>query len=747
MSLGNVINLNRYTAPPQVEYSVVNFSISSPVITGITDVIFDTIIGGTIPYNTTTGEWTLTAGKTYQLEARLRLYFSGSSSDGIVYEFVDAATNVGLPGISADQLVTSFVNSNSSSIETTSAIYTPTVTQNVKLRIFGTVLTPSAQLQAEYSGAIVKEIGFSSYVPANRLRAHASLTALAPVVPASPTLAEVQTWALASLAARSDRVVYYTGDDIVTSPVIRVWWVDNAGVATLLRSGGVSADLLIDADADTSIAVEETADNDNIIMRVGDNSGNYNVATPLIRLNASAVGTTIRAPDAAVAAVDGSTMNILGGSNLSGARGGSIVARAGSGDTEGGTLSVSAGDGVVQGGLVDLYSGVGGQLGGNINIVAETGPTRSGNINLVTVTSVGGFAGSINLKPGNGSLDPGFIKIFPYAAGVGTTSKLAFLDTSGVESNHVGFRAPDVVTTPTIWQLPAADGAIGTVLSTNGAGVLSWIGLSAAAGLSDGDLDTSISVEVTADSDTIVMRVGDNSGDYDLTLAPLTINTSGFTLVPPLANNAALSGVVQISGGSHSGAVAGGKVAIQGGTGVLDTGGLVEIIGGAGALNGGALTVSGGVGITGGLVTISGGLSNAGVGGSAGWVDISGGDAQLISNVTGIAGSIRLSGGDGTTLAEDGQVVIGVTNRSTARRPTVFGLENFDGTTSRIVGFQAPAVLASTVVWTLPATDGPAGTVLSTDGAGTLSWSNGAVAAKLSDADLDTFIDVGHPRF
>lgn len=41
-------------------------------------------------------------------------------------------------------------------------------------------------------------------------------------------------------------------------------------------------------------------------------------------------------------------------------------------------------------------------------------------------------------------------------------------------SHYVGFGSPATVTTSLIWTLPAADGASGEVLSTNGSGVLSW---------------------------------------------------------------------------------------------------------------------------------------------------------------------------------------------------------------------------------------------------------------------------------
>ena len=45
-----------------------------------------------------------------------------------------------------------------------------------------------------------------------------------------------------------------------------------------------------------------------------------------------------------------------------------------------------------------------------------------------------------------------------------------------------------------------------------------------------------------------------------------------------------------------------------------------------------------------------------------------------------------------------------------------------DSDSSNWVAFQAPTVVASNITWTLPGTDGSSGTFLSTNGAGTLSW-------------------------
>lgn len=48
-----------------------------------------------------------------------------------------------------------------------------------------------------------------------------------------------------------------------------------------------------------------------------------------------------------------------------------------------------------------------------------------------------------------------------------------------------------------------------------------------------------------------------------------------------------------------------------------------------------------------------------------------------------------------------------------------------DSDSSNWVAFQAPATVTSNVTWTLPATDGSNGQVLSTNGTGTLSWATG----------------------
>jgi hypothetical protein len=72
--------------------------------------------------------------------------------------------------------------------------------------------------------------------------------------------------------------------------------------------------------------------------------------------------------------------------------------------------------------------------------------------------------------------------------GIGTTTPNARLDVNGKfileastpGSGYAGFAAPASMATSTIWTLPAADGASGTLLSTNGTGILSWATAAAA---------------------------------------------------------------------------------------------------------------------------------------------------------------------------------------------------------------------------------------------------------------------------
>ena len=78
------------------------------------------------------------------------------------------------------------------------------------------------------------------------------------------------------------------------------------------------------------------------------------------------------------------------------------------------------------------------------------------------------------------------------------------------------------------------------------------------------------------------------------------------------------------------------------------------------------------------------------------------------------AGSVVLGAGVNNYLSIDDGGWVSVINSSALRW--------FDSSGLNYVGFQAPATVPFSLIWTLPAADGLAGQFLWTDGAGTLSW-------------------------
>lgn len=62
-----------------------------------------------------------------------------------------------------------------------------------------------------------------------------------------------------------------------------------------------------------------------------------------------------------------------------------------------------------------------------------------------------------------------------------------------------------------------------------------------------------------------------------------------------------------------------------------------------------------------------------------------------------------------------------------------------DASGGQYVAFKAPATVPANVTWTLPSADGTSGQVLSTDGAGALSWATGSGGSGISAGKSITF--------
>lgn len=141
------------------------------------------------------------------------------------------------------------------------------------------------------------------------------------------------------------------------------------------------------------------------------------------------------------------------------------------------------------------------------------------------------------------------------------TGESRFLELPSNGTNYVGLRAPDSVSTNTIWKLPAADGLSGQVLTTDGAGNLSWSSLggtvtqiNTGAGLTGGPITSSGTISVATggisnsmlQNSSVTITAGNGlSGGGSVPLGEsVTISNAGVLTVTA-------SGVLSSSGGQN----------------------------------------------------------------------------------------------------------------------------------------------------------------------------------------------------
>jgi hypothetical protein len=174
---GNVYAGNVILAGQQVSLGIVNpayafvyLNTQTSYTNSAFDMVFDTIgTSSGIPYNTSTGLFSLTAGVTYEFETNIYVQFEGSTGYVAQYQWVDSSNNALSPTQGQAIPVTSAFNDNGTASQ--SLIYTPSQNINVKVRwvnIFGgrllvqgiktwakvKQLNPSLAVQATATGTI-----------------------------------------------------------------------------------------------------------------------------------------------------------------------------------------------------------------------------------------------------------------------------------------------------------------------------------------------------------------------------------------------------------------------------------------------------------------------------------------------------------------------------------------------------------------------------------------------------------------
>lgn len=127
-------------------------------------IIFDTLQSGSgIPYNTSTGVFTLTANKTYELYANVNWSTFSAADPWIIFQWVDAGTSTPLVTTGAVLGLGEPMNRNASESQNPSLklIYTPITNQTVKLVVTSASGTATARGSVG-SYASILQIGASS---------------------------------------------------------------------------------------------------------------------------------------------------------------------------------------------------------------------------------------------------------------------------------------------------------------------------------------------------------------------------------------------------------------------------------------------------------------------------------------------------------------------------------------------------------------------------------------------------------
>jgi hypothetical protein len=153
-----VISGNSPVTGQSVDYVSVGRSTSQTVNTG-DNLIFNTINSGNIPYNSTTGNFSLTAGKTYRLTGSVSLDGSNAANSAMDIAWKTAAGDIlGNKGLTISTNYPSSAAGNG----VTDIIYTPSINTTVTLNVISS--SSNAKTVANYTYANITQIGSSAII-------------------------------------------------------------------------------------------------------------------------------------------------------------------------------------------------------------------------------------------------------------------------------------------------------------------------------------------------------------------------------------------------------------------------------------------------------------------------------------------------------------------------------------------------------------------------------------------------------
>ena len=311
--------------------------------------------------------------------------------------------------------------------------------------------------------------------------------------------------------------------------------------------------------------------------------------------------------------------------------------------------------------------------GTNVAVSTNTPVSAAGSTTQIQVNSAGSLSGSAALTYSAGVL------------GVGTTGANGNLRLNGSTTGYTGFAAPTTAGN-IIWTLPTGDGSNGSLLTTNGAGVLSW---------------STVSTGVLSFS----------AGTTGFT--PSTASGGAITLGGTLATTNGGTGLTSFTSGGAVYATS---------TSALTTGTLPVSAGGTGTTS---------PGLVAGLnITVSGTWPNQTIAASGG-TQVYPGAGVAVSNGAAWTTSYSTSG-SGTVLALTTSPNFTTPNIGVASGTSVTlgvvstsqGSIVLNNTSANNVTIRSSNSTSAGYTFTLPVNAGTNGYILSTDGAGTTSWIN-----------------------
>ncbi|MFT6069318.1 MAG: hypothetical protein ACJAT2_002750 [Bacteriovoracaceae bacterium] len=348
------------------------------------------------------------------------------------------------------------------------------------------------------------------------------------------------------------------------------------------------------------------------------------------------------------------------------------------------------------------------------------------------------------------------VSLDPYGTGSGQTGSIQFNELAANGSNYAAFKASDNMASNITWALPDSDGSTGQVLSTDGSGQLSWVAAGSSMSQANGSTDGFLSMgdwttfnnkesAITAGTTAQYFR-GDKTWQA-LTTDSLTIGTNQFYTAAAARSD--LIETASLTNGQTTTApssdVVFDRLALK--QDLIDN--TVDLV-----ANSFESDAEAGVSIK---------PFGAGVGetgefrfyelGSTNYVGFKAADtlaADLIwtlPSLDGTSGQVLTTDGAGvlswTTAAGGG----GGTSASTFTVTEISGVatgqmrfSELSGVGSNFVSFRAPDSIAANIFWTLPATDGSSGQVLSTDGSGLLSWASAEEPLSQANGSTDGFL-------